>query len=437
MNTAILVLSCGKRDYAVFRNKLQKTLENLDIPIYFLFGTPDTSDSDLSLADANNVFKIIAPCGDYYEDIPQKMYHGFLSLINLGYDYIIKIDENIEITDPTSFLRTACEELKGADYLALKGVSYRGLKYQDSSVEFSFSHVGKVRDKRLEMMPTVIPKCMYAGGPAYAVSRKALLTLQKTEYDRALNEDAILGFHMFSAGISLVESKVLDHKLIVDSLVKFYPPAVNIISNGKATIERIRIVNRKRLYVDINGGLGNQLFQIANGLQYALKNNYDFFPIYDPTNERGYFWDSFLSNFKHILLTIPDTIHIVYKESSFGYKEIPSFNTNLHFHGYFQSSKYCSLVKTQIKSIMKFPSDVKSILESKYGSFIFNSNVVLVHARQGDYKTKADFHGPLKQSYYKNVKTLVETVIPDPFYLLTSDDDYWIANNVFGENPLF
>jgi hypothetical protein len=441
MSTAILVLSCGKKQYAPMRERFYKSIECVkNIPIYFLFGTPETKDFDNNVPEAENVYKIVAPCADYYEDIPRKMYYGFLTLANLGFQNVIKLDENIEIIEPLRFLDTALEELKTADYLALKGVGNRGLKYSESRVNFSYNHFGKVHDKRFDMMPTVIPLCPYAGGPGYALTRKSLLTFQKNEFDRALNEDTTVGFHLFSAGIPLVESKIISMKLLLDTY-NVEPPhlstlPVRIADFVNAKIGLIPISKNKRLFVDVYGGLGNQLFQIAAGLQYSLANNFELYLIPDTSNPRSYSWDSLLKNFKNLLLPSPNTPFSIYKEPSYGHREMPIFNNNIYLQGYFQSSKYCSKVKELLKSVLTFPIDIRKTLETKYGSFIFDPNVVIVHARQGDYKSKVAYHGPLSTAYYKNVKTQIETVVKNPFYLLTSDDDYWISNNIFGERSL-
>ena len=50
------------------------------MPIFYLFGKTDDFNDNIQMAnipDHPNVSKIIANCGDYYEDIPMKMYHGF------------------------------------------------------------------------------------------------------------------------------------------------------------------------------------------------------------------------------------------------------------------------------------------------------------------------------------------------------------------------
>lgn len=442
MNIAILVLSCGQERFAPFRERLFKNLKSLpNVPIYFVFGSSTSPKHNTSIPESSNTFKIIAPCEDYYEDIPRKMYYGFHILTNLGYNGIIKLDENIEIKDANELFNVVAEELKTNDYLALKGIGNKGLSYSSSLVNFSFNHVEKVHDKRFDILPAIIPLCPYAGGPAYAVSRKALLTLQKTEYDRAMNEDTMLAFNLYSAGINVKESKTIASKLILDTDnveirdVSKFP--IRILNHGKAHVPLIGIKPRKRLYVDVDGGLGNQLFQIAVGLAYAQNTNRDLFLISRPANIRGYYWDTLLPTFKPLLLTKPSTDVSMYKEPSFGYRQLPEDQEkDLYLHGYFQSSKYCLAVKELMKSVLFFPPDVSERLESKYGKRIFDENVVLVHARQGDYCSKADYHGPLNQDYYKNAKACVEKLIKDPFYVLISDDDFWTSNNVFGSSSL-
>jgi hypothetical protein len=74
-----------------------------------------------------NVFKIVAPCGDYYEDIPMKMYYGFRYLSYINFDFIIKLDENINIRNTTRFIDTVYTEATENDYIALNSNSNMNL----------------------------------------------------------------------------------------------------------------------------------------------------------------------------------------------------------------------------------------------------------------------------------------------------------------------
>ena len=57
--------------------------------------------------------------------------------------------------------------------------------------------------------------------------------------------------------------------------------------------------SRPSVHVNLCGGLGNQLFQIANGYAYALRHNKNFYVSRNWTGinlERPSYWDSLLKN---------------------------------------------------------------------------------------------------------------------------------------------
>ena len=98
-----------------------------------------------------------------------------------------------------------------------------------------------------------------------------------------------------------------------------------------------------------HGEFGNQLFQIAAVVGTAMKNNTQFdFPK----------WKGLISQTeyaKYFKTPIPETLNlnqnfISYSEPSFTYNEIPYIpNKNIDLFGYFQSEKYFSHCKEEIK----------------------------------------------------------------------------------------
>lgn len=106
-----------------------------------------------------------------------------------------------------------------------------------------------------------------------------------------------------------------------------------------------------------NGEFGNQLFQISAVIGTALKHNTDFnFPK----------WKGFVSQTeysKYFKNPIPETLNsnqnfIFYSEPSFSYNEIPYLqDKNIDLFGYFQSEKYFSHCKEEIKKYFE-PSDL-------------------------------------------------------------------------------
>ena len=102
------------------------------------------------------------------------------------------------------------------------------------------------------------------------------------------------------------------------------------------------------IYIEIMGGLGNQLFQIFCGIAYSLENNspfkinaskYDLVSPVDNISKRPTYWNSFLSNLSRFTyqqeLTIP-----TYNEPAFIYNKIPNITQDFKLRGYYQSYKY-------------------------------------------------------------------------------------------------
>jgi hypothetical protein len=148
----------------------------------------------------------------------------------------------------------------------------------------------------------------------------------------------------------------------------------------------------------IQGGLGNQLFQIAAGLSLAHDIGVDFKLVKGQHNlpQQGTRIENYYLNiFKNIKFfeESPKTL-IPYHEKSFEYCEIPKID-NLAIIGYFQSEKYFSKNIDLIKTTFDFP--YRDTLEG----------VVSLHIRQGDYNKNLNFHDIQKLDYfYKAIKNI-------------------------------
>ncbi len=84
---------------------------------------------------------------------------------------------------------------------------------------------------------------------------------------------------------------------------------------------------------------------------------------------------------------------------------------------------------------MSWPADIKERLIAKYGPSIFDPNVVIVHARRGDYlasEWNKLVHGPLPGSYYQlGIETIKTEVTGKPLFVLISDDNsFWSSSEL-------
>jgi GR25 family glycosyltransferase involved in LPS biosynthesis len=189
----------------------------------------------------------------------------------------------------------------------------------------------------------------------------------------------------------------------------------------------------KEGYVIVNpdGGLGNQLFQIANGFAYSKRNNKKLL-IYSVWNNmsksRPSYWRSYLKNLDHYTIH-PRIVKKVksYMEPKFSYNPIPVSNQSITLKGYYQSEKYFEDYKNEIKELFQLPEDLQPNLENILN---FKEGIcVAVHIRRGDYLKNPNFHICLQKEYYEKAKQVVEEklgFIPNYYYF--SDDIEWVKN---------
>lgn len=167
------------------------------------------------------------------------------------------------------------------------------------------------------------------------------------------------------------------------------------------------------MYIILEAGLGNQLFQIFAGLSKCLDNNekcYIYEKIINPHgNNLPYcnvfkfgkldsttieynlpYWDTLLINLKPMLVNyLPH--NNIYKEPGFEYQPIPNVDI---IKGFFQSPKYFEHNWDKLKDYLTFPKDIP-----------IQTKTVSIHFRIGDYlnfKKSGDRHPVLTEEYYLN-----------------------------------
>lgn len=173
----------------------------------------------------------------------------------------------------------------------------------------------------------------------------------------------------------------------------------------------------------LQGGLGNQMFQIAAATALAKRNKnkacFNFNTCYTPlqgNTSKKYKY----TVFSEICDRENIKISSVYHEPKFSYTEIP-YTKDLLIKGYFQSYKYFNDYENDIKELFTLPTE---ILRTAY------YNTTSVHVRRGDYINLKDYHGVCDVEYYKNAME----EIGDSHFLFFSDDMDWVRENFKGKN---
>jgi len=180
------------------------------------------------------------------------------------------------------------------------------------------------------------------------------------------------------------------------------------------------------------GGLGNQFFQIATAYAYAKKEKAILQIKHITQNgNRPVYWDTLLTKIKPYLVdSLPSTLEHWYEPMATQYAEIgPLTSQGKYLNGYLQSSKYFvnDAIKQEIKDLFQPDASLLLAVQQKYQHLMENKDrVVIVHARRTDYLKAADCHGPLDGSYYKKALDSIIKTIPNPIFLLSSDDNsFW------------
>ena len=168
------------------------------------------------------------------------------------------------------------------------------------------------------------------------------------------------------------------------------------------------------LTCNIEGGLGNQLFQIFTTIAISLKTNQSFFfqnkhQLTNGTTIRYTYWDTFLSGLKPFVKdqAMLPKLDLYFKEQSFAYDATLLMNLLNNQQkvkmlvGYFQSSKYFDNYKDQIFKLLKIPNKQLILKVLNEGKINFDDTISM-HFRLGDYKKLVHVYPILKKEYYIN-----------------------------------
>ena len=161
------------------------------------------------------------------------------------------------------------------------------------------------------------------------------------------------------------------------------------------------------IFIELAGGLGNQLFQIFCGIAYSIETNIEFkiiktkFDNISPVDNKSLrptYFDNFLSNLS--IFTRDNIYFPIYNEPSFTYNKIIKINDDFKLRGYYQSPKYFQNYYSSIIKLIHLDKQ-KKLTKEKYKHY-FNNKIISLHFRIGDLKNNKG-HGPvLNTKYYIN-----------------------------------
>jgi hypothetical protein len=146
-------------------------------------------------------------------------------------------------------------------------------------------------------------------------------------------------------------------------------------------------------YVELVGGLGNQLFQIAAGYAYSRENNKKLKLAVKHWNagqgsNPSFYKENIFKNFEFCHEPLEE--YVTLREKRFNYDKLLSYEESVMMCGYFQSMKYFESYIDEFKDLLCLP-DIKPI---EYD--------VAIHIRRGDYMNHKDLHLVCNKDYYIN-----------------------------------
>ncbi|MCK5825183.1 MAG: alpha-1,2-fucosyltransferase [Ichthyobacteriaceae bacterium] len=213
------------------------------------------------------------------------------------------------------------------------------------------------------------------------------------------------------------------------------------------------------LYVNLYGGIGNQMFQYALVRSISVINKIDFRLDTSSFNndilrknsllhfniEENIFEDN--KEIKHPNNKITEKLYYLFDKYGFPVndfikeKEEYVFCSDIlnykkgHLDGYWQSYKYFENIRVELLHDFKlkigFNSDNKKIFND-----IETSNSVSVHIRRGDY-LKYNKYNTFGMEYYETAFELIDMKIENPKYFVFSDDISWAKDNLKLNNVVF
>lgn len=180
----------------------------------------------------------------------------------------------------------------------------------------------------------------------------------------------------------------------------------------------------------MQGGLGNILFSLANAINLSINYNLKLCLKY---SHIGYlhthpniYKNTILKDYEEVINT-NDFFQFVEKDFSFSQINLPQ-NTDVFLNGYFQSEKY--FIQNREFILKKFLSDNQIIdkLKEKYPE-ILKEEITSIHLRRGNYLLLNDVYNNLDIKYYMDS---IDILNAEKIFVF-SDDLNYCYNNFAGD----
>lgn len=195
--------------------------------------------------------------------------------------------------------------------------------------------------------------------------------------------------------------------------------------------------------INLKGGLGNMLFQIAAGISFSkkLKSNITFPNLIEHLNylNNDKCYNPMLNHSNEYLnLNLIKSLNnssfnaenIYYYPFHF-IKDLPIDNSIID--GFFQSEKYFLDCRELIINFFNSDLEIKNYIKNKY-DFI-KEDVTSIHIRRGDYLNYPDIHSIKNQDYFKKAISILNEHCSK--FIIHSDDIEWCRSIFIGDKFIF
>jgi hypothetical protein len=385
--------------YRILQNRLPA---NVDIALFF--GKSDVK---------TKCNFVLLNCEDDYDNLSFKTLCLLRYVYDNNYTGVLKCDD--DIFPNLQMLREFIQMPNKGDYM--------GNVVTIKNEYLSVSHIGKSKNVKT---PLKIPECSYCTGPLYYLSNRAITTIINKDIIGFISEDVMIGVNMTKNGI------VPTHY----HLYKSEPFAID-----KSCVENIN--NRdKYLFVYLQGGLGNQLFQLAAAYGTALLRG--MFPIIVlSSNSNTYvhgidpYLDTLYRNFIYLKGVQFNNMNIWAENEMTGANCFKycrriqmQFNAekDLLMQGYFQTENY--FLHSKVDFIDKIID--KSTLDKTLHMYPKAKNSYFIHVRRGDYVGNA-LYAINYDAYLVNALEFIynKDATEKHFYVLSNDPAYCKTQAIF------
>jgi hypothetical protein len=327
---------------------------------------------------------LILKVGDNYEDLTCKTTRLFQAVCWLFPGQgLVKCDDDI----------IPCIPDLQKKLLLLESYHYAGNVQRILTSFSSTHHKGKTKDRKYDSIAITTPKCCYAAGPLYYVSYRAMQALVQRPKYYNFYEDVFVGYNLNQMGL--------------------YPAKVDLYTDTLTFPLKASYQNpKKKIYCQLHGELGNQLFQVASCFGLAMKHERPLILVGDTL------YASMFQNFNRINESSLPQMD-VYEETDskqwFKVNEVVG-NNDVFVKAYLQNENYFK--DCDVRRLFIQPEVTAKVLES----YPLAPLSVFIHVR--DYVN----NDTIDDTYYSKALNIVKA---DHYYVVSNDVAFCRSYAVF------